>query len=184
MEPLSLKQIQDFLERKERPAKFYKYTELPDDPVQLSRLLTSWPYRFLFYTENKDEPVGHWTALRVIGKHICWFSSYGFLPDGELMVSPDMRAVPGQQSNKIANALEYIRTHYLTKDGKPRYELHYSQVPLQRVDDGTVSCGIWVLMFLTARIDNFEEFEKRLSLISNPERYAEAIYHREISDQQ
>lgn len=176
MEPLSLKQIEAFLERKKRPTQFFQYSQLPDDPIKLSDILLRFPTRFLFYTANGDEPVGHWTAMRRIGRDICWFSSYGFLPDGELMVSPDMRAVPGQQTNKISKALEYLRSR--------GYTIHYSSVPLQRIDDGTTSCGIWVLMFLTAKIDNFEDFERRLSFISTPEKYAAAIYDREISDKQ
>ena len=39
-------------------------------------------------------------------------------------------------------------------------------------------------MFLTAKIDNFEQFERRLSLISTPENYAAAVYKAEISNQQ
>lgn len=174
--PLSLKQIQTILERKKRPTQFFQYSELPDDPVQLSDILLRFPTRFLFFTSNADDEVGHWTAMRRIGRDICWFSSYGFLPDGELMVTPDMRRVPGQQTNKISRALEYLRTR--------GYTIHYSSVPLQRIDDGTSSCGIWCLMFLTAKIDNFEQFERRLSLISTPENYAAAVYKAEISNQQ
>lgn len=37
-------------------------------------------------------------------------------------------------------------------------------------------------MFLTAKIDNFEDFERRLSIISRPEKYAAAVYKAEISD--
>lgn len=174
--PLSLNQIKAVLERKKRPTQFFQYSELPDDAVQLSDILLRFPTRFLFFTANADEDVGHWTAMRRIGRDICWFSSYGFLPDGELMVTPDMRRVAGQQTNKIARALEYLRTR--------GYTIHYSSVPLQRVDDGTTSCGIWCLMFLTAKIDNFEQFERRLSLISTPEKYAEAVYKAEFSNKQ
>ena len=88
------------------------------------------------------------------------------------MVSADMRDAPGQQSFKIAKALELLR--------KKGFTIHYSSVPLQTLDDGTVSCGIWVLMFLTARITDFEEFESRLAAITEPERYANAIYRYEI----
>jgi len=173
---LSLAQISDFLQRKNRPTQFFQYSELPSDPIELSGLLLRYPARFLFFTKNADDEVGHWTAMRRKGKDICWFSSYGFLPDGELLVSADMRRVPGQQITKIAKALEYLRTR--------GYTIHYSSVPLQTVDDGTQSCGLWVLMFLTANINNFEEFERRIALISSPEKYAKAIYEREISNKQ
>lgn len=173
--PVSLEQISGFLERKKRPTQFFQYRELPDDPIELSGILLRQPTRFLFFTQNAGEPVGHWTAMRRIGKDICWFSSYGFLPDGELLVSADMRRVPGQQTTKIARALEFLR--------KRGYTIHYSSVPLQSIDDGTTSCGIWVLMFLTAKIDNFEAFERRLALISTPEKYAKAIFDREIGNQ-
>jgi hypothetical protein len=176
MQPVSLSQIQAFLERKKRPTQFYQYRELPDDPIELAGLLLRQPGRFLFFTQNDGEEVGHWTAMRRRGKDICWFSSYGFLPDGELLISADMRRVPGQQVTKISKALEYLRSRGFT--------IHYSAVPLQSVDDGTVSCGIWVLMFLTAKIDNFEDFERRIALISTPEKYAQAIYKREISGEQ
>lgn len=89
------------------------------------------------------------------------------------MVSSDMREVPGQQSFKIAKALEYLKN-------ERHFVIHYSKPALQEVDDGTVSCGIWVLMFLTARITDFEEFEKRLAAITEPELYANAIYRYEI----
>lgn len=172
MEPLSLEQISSILEAKKRPTQFFQYKDLPDDPQELARILLSYPPRFLFHTANSATKTGHWTALRRIGTHLYWFSSYGFLPDGELMVSPDMREAPGQHSNKISAALEFLRHKGFT--------IHYSSVPLQSIDDGTVSCGIWVLMFLTARIVDPEEYEQRLAAITEPERYAEAIYRYEI----
>lgn len=64
---------------------------------------------------------------------------------------------------------------------------------MQSVGDGSVTCGIWVLMFLTAKLDpskdepqdshKFEEFEEKLSLLYNPQKYAEAIYNKEIGGQ-
>lgn len=183
--PLSLQQISSFLERKKRSAQFFQYSQLPDDPVELSSLFLRPPPSFVFYTSNGDE-VGHWTAMRRgINKQIYWFSSYGFLPDGELMVSADMRGVPGQQQLKISRALEYLRR-------EKGYQINYSRAALQSVGDGSVTCGIWVLMFLTAKLDpskdepqdshKFEEFEEKLSLLYNPQKYAEAIYNKEIGD--
>ena len=172
MEPLSLEQISAVLEAKKKPTQFFQYKDLPDSPEELSQLLLGYPPRFLFYQANSGSNTGHWTALRRLGTHMYWFSSYGFLPDGELMVSPEMRKVAGQESNKIARALEFLRHKGFT--------IHYSSIPLQRVDDGTVSCGVWVLMFLTSRITDFEEFEKRLATITDPEVYANAIYRYEI----
>ncbi len=172
MEPLSIEQIDKVLKDKKRPTQFYEYKDLPANPGDLSRLLLSAPQRFLFFTASSSTPVGHWTAMRRIGPDICWFSSYGFLPDGELMISADQRAAPGQHTNKISKALEFLQ--------KRGYTIHYSTVPLQSPDDGTVSCGIWCLMFLTARINNFEEFERRLASISIPEKYARAIYNKQF----
>lgn len=172
MEPLSLEQITAILESKKKPTQFFQYKDLPSEPEKLAQILLRYPPRFLFYTANKSSSTGHWTAMRRLANHIFWFSSYGFLPDGELMVSSDMREVPGQESNKIAKALEYLR--------KRNFVIHYSSVPLQTLDDGTNSCGIWVLMFLTSSIRNFEDFEQRLATITEPERYANAIYRHEI----
>lgn len=172
MEPLSIEQIDKVLKDKKRPTQFYEYKDLPANPGDLSRLLLSSPQRFLFFTASSSTPVGHWTAMRRIGPDICWFSSYGFLPDGELMISADQRAAPGQHTNKISKALDFLQ--------KRGYTIHYSTVPLQSPDDGTVSCGIWCLMFLTARINNFEEFERRLASISIPEKYARAIYNKQF----
>ena len=172
MEPLSLEQISAVLESKKKPTQFFQYKDLPEDPQELSKLLLQYPPRVLFHTANATSKTGHWTALRRLGTHLYWFSSYGFLPDGELMVSPELRDAPGQQSLKISKALEFLRHKGCT--------VHYSSVPLQRVDEGTVSCGVWVLMFLTSRITDFEEFEARLASITEPEVYANAIYRYEI----
>lgn len=169
--PLSLDQISASLKQKRRPTQFFSYSELPDSPADLAFLLLSSPPRFLFHTSSEDSEVGHWTAMRRNGHDIFWFSSYGFLPDGELMVSPSLRSAPGQALNKIASALELLR--------RQGYTIHYSSVPLQNTRFPTTSCGIWCLMFLTAKINNFEEFEERISRISNPEKYASAIYRKE-----
>lgn len=171
---LSLDQLAETLKNKKRPTQFFHYAELPDDPADLAFLLLSNPARFLFHTGSDASDIGHWTALRRQGRDICWFSSYGFLPDGELMVSPSLRNVPGQQVNKISNALELLR--------RRGYTIHYSSVPLQNTQIPTQSCGLWCLMFLTARINNFEEFENRLLAISTPEKYAAAIYKKEYGD--
>lgn len=176
MEPLSLEQISAVLAAKKKPTQFFQYKDLPSEPEKLASLLLRYPPRFLFYTANKSSNTGHWTALRRLANHIFWFSSYGFLPDGEIMVSSDMREVPGQESYKISKALEYLR--------QKNFVIHYSCVPLQSLDDGTVSCGIWVLMFLTACINDFEEFEARLAAITDPEAYANAIYRYEILGEQ
>lgn len=172
--PLSLDDLTNALNKKHRPTQFYSYSDLPDNPSELAFLLLSNPARFLFHSASSDGEVGHWTALRRNGRDLCWFSSYGFLPDGELMISPALRSMPGQESNKIAAALEVLRQR--------GYTIHYSSVPLQNTRVPTTSCGLWCLMFLTARINNFEEFEDRLSHISTPEKYAAAIYRREFSD--
>lgn len=172
--PLSLDQLNNTLTSKKRPTQFFHYSELPEDPGDLAFLLLSNPPRFLFHTGSESSEVGHWTALRRQGRDICWFSSYGFLPDGELMVSPSLRNVAGQQVNKISAALELLR--------RRGYTIHYSSVPLQNTKIPTQSCGLWCLMFLTARINNFEEFEDRLLRISTPEKYAAAIYKKEYGD--
>lgn len=171
--PLSLSQIQTSLERKRRPTQFFKYSELPDDRGDLAFLLVSNPPRFLFHASNENCNVGHWTAMRRNGRDIYWFSSYGFLPDGEFMVSPALQGGTSKDGYKIASALELLRQR--------GYTIHYSSVPLQTTRVPTMSCGIWCLMFLTAKINNFEEFEDRLSHISNPEKYAAAIYRKEYS---
>lgn len=170
--PLSLDELSTVLTSKKRPTQFFQYNELPDDPADLAFLLLSNPPRFLFHAGSETGNIGHWTALRRQGRDLCWFSSYGFLPDGELMVSPNLRSVPGQGTNKIAAALELLR--------RRGYTIHYSSVPLQNVKIPTTSCGLWCLMFLTARINNFEEFENRLLAISTPEKYAAAIYKKEF----
>ena len=174
--PLSLNQISASLAQKKRPTQFFSYSELPDDPAELAFLLLSNPARFLFHSSSESSNVGHWTAMRRNGRDIFWFSSYGFLPDGELMVSPALRDAPGQASNKIAAALELLR--------RQGYTIHYSSVPLQTLRVPSTSCGVWCLMFLTAKINNFEDFEDRLSHISTPEKYAAAIYRKEYSGKQ
>ena len=88
------------------------------------------------------------------------------------MVSPSLRGVPGQTTNKMSAALELLR--------RQGYTIHYSSVPLQNTKIPTQSCGLWCLLFLTARINNFEEFENRLLHISTPEKYAAAIYKKEF----
>lgn len=170
--PISLEQISQVLQQKKRPTQFFKYSELPEDISELAFLLLSSPPRFLFFESNANGEIGHWTAMRRNGRDICWFSSYGFLPDGELMISPALREVTGQGTNKISTALELLRQR--------GYTIHYSSVPLQNTHVPTMSCGIWCLMFLTARINNFEEFEDRISRISTPEKYAAAIYRKEF----
>lgn len=172
--PLSLEDLDNALKAKKRPTQFFHYAELPENAADLAFLLLSKPARFLFHAGADTGKIGHWTALRVQGRDICWFSSYGFLPDGELMVSPNLRNVPGQGTNKISAALELLRQRGFT--------IHYSSVPLQNVQIPTTSCGLWCLMFLTARINNFEEFENRLLAISTPEKYAAAIYKKEFGD--
>lgn len=169
--PISLEQLANSLSKKKRPTQFYSYAELPENPQDLAFLILSNPARFLFHSASANSDVGHWTAMRRNGRDIYWFSSYGFLPDGELMVSPTLRSAPGQGQNKIADALELLRTQ--------GYVIHYSSVPLQNTKNPTTSCGMWCLMFLTAKINNFEDFEDRLSKITNPERYAAAIYRKE-----
>ena len=172
MRPLSLEEINLALTKKKRPTQFFSYKDLPDDPAQLALLLLRHPARFLFHMENKDSSVGHWTALVRRDRDICWFSSYGFLPDGELMVSADLRKSPGQHINKISRALHYLHDH--------GYTIHFCSVPLQLVGDGTESCGIWCLYFLNSRLTDFEELERRLASITDPELYAEKIYANEF----
>lgn len=173
MRPLSLQDIATVLQRKKRPVQFFKYKELPDDPAELALLLLTHPARFLFHEEAKNSDVGHWTALVRRDNHICWFSSYGFLPDGELMVSADLRKTPGQHFNKISRALHYLHDH--------GYVVHFCSVPLQRLGDGTESCGIWCLAFLTSRISDFELLERKLASITTPELYAEKIFQNEFA---
>lgn len=173
MRPLSLEDIATVLQRKKRPVQFFKYKELPDDPAELALLLLTHPARFLFHEESKNSDVGHWTALVRRDNHICWFSSYGFLPDGELMISADLRKAPGQHFNKISRALHYLHEH--------GYVIHFCSVPLQRLGDGTASCGIWCLAFLTSRISDFELLERKLASITTPELYAEKIFQNEFA---
>ena len=172
MRALSLDEISAVLQRKKRPVQFFRYKDLPDDAGELALLLLTHPARFLFHEESKNSDVGHWTALVRRDNHICWFSSYGFLPDGELMVSAEMRKAPGQHFNKISRAL-----HYLHDRG---YVIHFCSVPLQRVGDGSVSCGIWCLYFLTSRIQDFETLERKLAAITVPEAYAQKIFEGEF----
>lgn len=169
--PLSLEQLKQSLARKRRPTQFFCYKDLPDDPAELAFILISNPPRFLFHEANASGDIGHWTALRRNGHDICWFSSYGFMPDGELMITPSLRTAPGQVINKMAAALELLRQR--------GFKIHYSAIPLQTVNNPTATCGLWCLMFLTAKINNFEEFEDRLASISNPDTYAAAIYKKE-----
>lgn len=169
--PLSLEQLSNTLSAKKRPTQFFKYDELSSNPADLAFTILSKPARFLFYTGSENSEVGHWTAMRVHGKHIYWFSSYGFLPDGELMSSPSLRNAPGQGLNKLSAALELLRQRGFT--------IHYSSIPLQTLAVPSMTCGLWCLMFLTARIDNFEDFEDRLSKLTNPDKYAAAIYRKE-----
>lgn len=180
MEPLSLAQIEKYLATRKYPVKcnFYDYSELPEDPIKLALDVFAnrkLPPRFLFFTKSADGPIGHWTALRrdKNGRKFYWFSSYGFLPDGEIMVARDLREVKGQQSFKVARALEFLR-----RNG---YEIHYSAVPLQHIGDDSVTCGIWVCVFLTAGFNNFEEFEEKLASISNPDLYASKIFVNSFS---
>lgn len=172
MRPLSLDEISQVLQRKKRPVQFYEYKDLPDDAGELALLLLTHPARFLFHESAENSDIGHWTALVRRDNHICWFSSYGFLPDGELMVSANLRKAPGQKINKISRALKYLQQH--------GYVIHYCSVPLQRLGDGTSSCGIWCLYFLTSRIPDFEALEQKLANISVPEAYAERIYKAEF----
>lgn len=172
MRALSLEDISVCLQRKKRPTQFFRYKELPDDPAELALLLLTHPARFLFHEESNNSDVGHWTALVRRENHICWFSSYGFLPDGELMVSAELRKTPGQHFNKISRALHYLHDH--------GYVIHFCSVPLQRVGDNSVSCGIWCLAFLCSRIPDFELLERKLASITNPELYAEKIYQSEF----
>lgn len=172
MRAISLEEISAVLQKKKRPTQFFRYKDLPDDPAELALLLLTHPARFLFYEENKESNIGHWTALMRRENHICWFSSYGFLPDGELMISADMRKAPGQHFNKISRAL-----HYLHEQG---YIIHFCSVPLQRVGDNTQSCGIWCLIFLTSRIPDFEQLERKLGSITTPELYAEKVFQSEF----
>lgn len=176
MRALSLEDISVCLQRKKRPTQFFRYKELPDDPAELALLLLTHPARFLFHEESNNSDVGHWTALVRRENHICWFSSYGFLPDGELMVSAELRKTPGQHFNKISRALHYLHDH--------GYVIHFCSVPLQRVGDNTVSCGIWCLAFLCSRIPDFELLERKLASITNPELYAEKIYQSEFGGSQ
>lgn len=172
MKPLSLEDIKNVLNRKRRPVQFYEYSELPDDAGELALLLLTHPARFLFHESSNNSDVGHWTAMVRRDNHICWFSSYGFLPDGELMVSADLRKAKGQKINKISRALHYLQQH--------GYIIHYCSVPLQRVGDGTSSCGVWCLYFLTSRISDFEQLEQKLANIAVPEAYAERVYRAEF----
>ena len=172
MEPLSLEQISACLSHKRRPTQFFRYSELPNDPAELALLLMTHPARFLFHEESQDSKVGHWTALVRRGNDIGYFSSYGFLPDGELMVSADMRKAKGQHFNKISRALQYLQQR--------GYRIHYCSVPLQKVGDGSVSCGVWCLYFLNSRIPDFEAIEAKLGSITNPEAYAAKIYRVEF----
>lgn len=176
MRALSLEDISVALQRKKRPTQFFRYKELPDDPAELALLLLTHPARFLFHEESNNSDVGHWTALVRRDNHICWFSSYGFLPDGELMVSAELRKAPGQHFNKISRALHYLHDH--------GYVIHFCSVPLQRVGDKSVSCGIWCLAFLSSRIPDFELLERKLASITNPELYAEKIYQSEFGGSQ
>ena len=132
--PISLEQLSQSLTSKKRPTQFFHYSELPEDPAELAFLLLSNPPRFLFHAGSDASNIGHWTALRRQGRDICWFSSYGFLPDGELMVSPSLRGVPGQTTNKMSAALELLR--------RQGYTIHYSSVPLQNTKIPTQSCGL------------------------------------------
>lgn len=170
--PLSLAELETVLTAKHKATQFFEYKDIPDDPAEAAFLFLSNPPRFLFFESSTSGDIGHWTAMRRQGRDICWFSSYGFLPDGELMQTPSLRHSPGQEVNKISNALELLR--------RRGYVIHYSAVPLQNMRIPTTSCGLWCLMFLTARINKFEEFEDRLSRISIPEKYAAAIYKKEF----
>lgn len=176
MRALTLEDISLCLQRKKRPTQFFRYKELPDDPAELALLLLTHPARFLFHEESNNSDVGHWTALVRRDNHICWFSSYGFLPDGELMVSAELRKAPGQHFNKISRALHYLHDH--------GYIIHFCSVPLQRVGDNSVSCGIWCLAFLSSRIPDFELLERKLASITNPELYAEKIFQSEFGGSQ
>ena len=176
MRALSLEDLSVALQRKKSPPQFFRYKELPDAPAELALLLLTHPARFLFHEESQNSDIGHWTALVRRDNHICWFSSYGFLPDGELMVSAELRKAPGQHFNKISRALHYLHDH--------GYVIHFCSVPLQRVGDKSTSCGIWCLAFLSSRIPDFELLERKLASITNPELYAEKIYQSEFGGSQ
>lgn len=170
---LNLDELSAALANKGVSVQFFDYSELPKDHYLLASMLLSNPPRFLFFERSTSGDIGHWTALKRFGRHLFWFSSYGFLPDGELMVSSELRGHPGQGINKISRALKYLDSRGFT--------IHYSAIPLQVVGDGTTSCGAWCYYFLVSKFKDFEKFEDRLSNISIPERFVSAIYKNDFS---
>lgn len=170
---LNLDELSGALARKGVTVQFFDYSELPKDYYILASLLLTNPPRFLFFERSTSGDIGHWTALKRSGTHIFWFSSYGFMPDGELMVSAQLRGHPGQGINKISRALKYLDSRGFT--------IHYSAIPLQVTSVPTQSCGAWCYYFLVSKFKDYEKFEERLSNITCPERFISAIYKNDFS---
>ena len=81
---------------------------------------------------------GHWTLLLRYNNTIEWFNSYGTFPSAELdFISHQKKAILNQDVKHL-NVL-------LTK-ALPKFRIIYNKRKLQQLEDGTNTCGKWVIL--------------------------------------
>jgi len=91
---------------------------------------------------------GHWCCLYEYCGSICFFDSYGFIPDDELKFTPkDLK-------KELKQEYRYL-TKLLYESGKP---IQYNEYKLQIENDNINTCGRWCIIRLKypkISIDNF-----------------------------
>lgn len=100
-----------------------------------------------------EENFGHWICIKVTGKRISFFDSYGGFPDRQKhFVNEDFLKSSGQEFNKLCQLLYECSF---------RYTVEFSQRPLQNIRNlKLATCGLWCCVFIKSglTVDPFYEF--------------------------
>lgn len=139
----------------------YKYSELCGLGKKLgaTRMLAHLFRRsndnIILLQDPTDMHSGHWISVsrNVPKKEIYFFSTYGGKPDVEKIqwMSDDDMKESGQDLNIFNDGLRDLQQH--------GWEIHFNDVPYQKIGDNTATCGIYTAAFLRSGKDP-DKFKK------------------------
>jgi len=133
-----------------------KYSELANVNSLYDLLPTDKSYKIILIEDHYNS--GHWTAIMRIGNTIENFDSYGVAPDGELkFINKIQKVLLGEDKKYLTHLLDKV------KDSKKVW----NNVKLQKLSNGSATCGRWVILRLIMMRDfgftlkEFQDFIKK-----------------------
>ena len=130
------------------PFRILKYSSLKDYH-NIEDIFGKYKCVLLLYEDKINR--GHWTCLIKQCKQICFYDSYGFIPDDELKF---INLKFKRDNNMNIAFLTWLMLY-------SRLPIDYNDVQHQKLGEGIVTCGYWCAIRMKENKLNNEEFNKK-----------------------